>query len=175
MIDLRLIADGRPISEGGSRGHVEIFGKNMLDALGPLGRRNMALFGGRLKRRIGLEIRRRARTRTGALEQSWKLSPIRQSGVTLTSDSPYALMREHGGVIRARRKPFLKFKVNNKWVSVRQVKQQGWGYQAAAFAASLSDAEKTFHATATAVVRKAQQRLGPLRDVRTGRFVSARR
>lgn len=40
----------------------------------------------------------------------------------------YAWQREEGGVIRARNKPYLHFKIGDKWVRVKSVKQKGSFY-----------------------------------------------
>ena len=166
MLSMKLIADGRPVSDGPSHrsglAHVELFNDMMVKAMGPLGRRSAALFAGRIKMRIGREIRARAKNRTGALERSWRVQTT-STGAVLSSNSPYALMREHGGIIRARKKPWLRFKVNGRWVRTKQVRQRGWGYIRKALEASLPDAEKTFRRNAVLVVRKAVQRINGMK------------
>lgn len=42
------------------------------------------------------------------------------SGI-IGSNLVYAAIQEEGGVIKAKRSPYLKFRINNRWVNVQQV------------------------------------------------------
>lgn len=44
----------------------------------------------------------------------------------------YAWQKERGGVIRARNKPYLHFKVNGHWVKVKSVRQKAIGFMSKA-------------------------------------------
>lgn len=64
---------------------------------------------------------------TGALEKSIKKGPYLQRGVgaageqKIYSNLVYAAIHEFGGVIRAKNKPYLVFKVNGHWYRKKQV------------------------------------------------------
>lgn len=50
-------------------------------------------------------------------------------GGSYGTDKVYARMREHGGVIRARNKPYLVFRTRDgRWVKVKEVRQTGTRY-----------------------------------------------
>lgn len=81
--------------------------------------------------RIGGELREKsvpiAPYKSGTLRRGINYEVKGQSvefGVNLKS-IPYARIREFGGVIRAKNKPYLVFKVNGQWRKVRRVIQSG--------------------------------------------------
>lgn len=63
-------------------------------------------------------------SRTGVLERSLG-ARVRRQGDTfigeLYSTAPYAAAQEHGAVIQAKRREYLKFKVQGQWVQKRRV------------------------------------------------------
>ena len=52
----------------------------------------------------------------------------------------YAAIQERGGIIKAINKPYLRFRINGRWVSVKQVKIEGKYY----LRGSLEDAKTWF-------------------------------
>lgn len=67
---------------------------------------------------------------TGALRRAVQVTPVRKvregfhAEVFMAPDrtSVYASIHEYGGIIRAKNKPYLRFKVRGQWVRVKQVR-----------------------------------------------------
>lgn len=67
---------------------------------------------------------------SGALWSDVQKTAARRAGTVVTADvymrpgrsRLYQRIHEHGGIIRARRKPYLVFKIGGRWVRVKQVR-----------------------------------------------------
>lgn len=67
---------------------------------------------------------------TGALRRAVQVTPVRKTGqgyhaeVFMAPDRTkvYQSIHEYGGIIRAKNKPYLRFKVRGQWVRVKQVR-----------------------------------------------------
>jgi len=82
--------------------------------------------------RIGNELvnfsRPIAPFKSGTLRRAINFDVINNSAVDFgvnLGTIPYARIREFGGTIRAKNKPFLVFKINGQWIRKRQVIQRG--------------------------------------------------
>lgn len=139
--------------------HVQRFNRLMVRQIMPTALKSVGKFGKDLQTRVRIEIRKRAKIRTGALEQSWELSPLTREGVKLFSRSVYSRMRDKGGVIRARRKPYLVFKVGGRWVRTKRVRQFGWFYVRKALKASKPRARRTIQADMRSLAFRMAQKI----------------
>ena len=77
---------------------------------------------GEAKRSFGKHVN--LKVRTGHLRRSIKSSVVtRYEDIvgSLSSDVVYARIHEMGGIIKASTKPYLKFQINNRWITVREV------------------------------------------------------
>lgn len=103
-----------------------------------------ALAAGRIKNRIGQEIRSFAKKRTGKLERSFEVKVKRgPTRVTIFSPLPYAAIHEHGGLAGRR---------------TSRVRLPAQRYLTKALQRSLPDLEKTFRQGAVQVVEFAAGR-----------------
>ncbi len=59
--------------------------------------------------------------RTGALRDSLSYS-VNNGTARIFSNSPYAAIHEYGGIIRAKKSPYLHFKIGSNWVKVKEVR-----------------------------------------------------
>jgi phage gpG-like protein len=77
---------------------------------------------GNVGRRVVKEGQDNAPYKTGSLRADIQIRQRTTNKLTVgTRLVPYAAIHEFGGTIRAKRKPYLHFKVGNRWVRTKQV------------------------------------------------------
>lgn len=83
-----------------------------------------------LRNRLRIEIRSHAKEPTGALENSWALDVRGPLEISVQTASPYARIRDRGGIIKPRRGQFLAIPLRRTWRgrSPRDFSGPGFGF-----------------------------------------------